>query len=232
MGLNEDFQNLSPWLDKLSFNWSYLEQYGKTIHLKKDENLFHNGDELSSIFLVKKGRIRLYLITVGGKEKTINVIGQNGIIGDHFLSGTTAHITNAIAVSDSTLIEISKELFERLTLEDKEFTKQWIKILSMKLELLTTTTFQLTFDSSIQRILNTFIQLSEVYGVPEENGSIKILIKFTHQELADLIGTTRVTVSNTVKKLFDDELIYKKNGFYYIDDMERLRDVYEKFSVE
>lgn|SRR5690625_2754482 len=91
-------------------------------------------------------------------------------------------------------------------------------MISLKLEILTHASLNLSFDSSSQRIIRAFIQLATIYGIEKQDRSIKINITFTHQELADLIGTSRVTVSNEISKLQQLKVIKKKGRYYYIND--------------
>src|SRR5699024_8581765 len=125
--------------------------------------------------------------------------------------------------TDSELYSIEKRNFEDIVLSSKELTKQWLEMLSLKLEILTQTSLNLSFETTSTRIVKVLSQLVHVYGSKTENGNIVITIKFTHQEIADLIGTTRVTVSNHLKKLNNAGFIYKQNGYYYICNFEKLK---------
>lgn len=217
--------NISTWLDHLSFKWDELIDYGRIVNLEKEDNLFHFEEVVNNIYIVLSGRIRIYLINSKGKEKTIAVIGKNGLLGEQIIQLNNTHITNASAVTKSTLLEIDKNIFMKKVLENDILTKQWVEMLSLKLELLTHATIKLSFENSLINIVNAFLELANTYGEKQENGSIKISISFTHQELADLIGTSRVTVSNTIKFLSESNVIIKSKGYYYIFDIDKLLEL-------
>lgn len=216
---------VSPWLDKLSFDWGLLKKKGDVKLYKKNDFVFHQQDTLNNIFIIESGRVQLCQTTPDGKEKTIAIIGENGLLGEHLLTKNNYHLTSAISVSDSKLISIKKDTFEEIVMSNQLLTRQWLEMLSLKLEILTHSTMNLSFESSSKRILRVLIQLVHTYGREIDNGTILITIKFTHQEIADLIGTTRVTVSNYLKKLNNSRFIYKKNGFYYINNFETLKNI-------
>lgn len=209
---------ISPWLDNLPYEWSIYEKHGTKIELDKNSYIFHTGDNLNDVYIVLEGRVRLYLFTEDGKEKTITIIGKNGLLGEYFLVPSHKYNTTAITVSNVKLLKVNKFIFEEIALTNELIIKQWLEMLSMKLEILTHSSLNLSFDSSRERIIKTFIHLVTTYGVRENSNYMKITISFTHQELADLIGMSRVTVSNEISKLEQQKLIYKKEQYYYIKD--------------
>lgn len=217
-----DYQHLSPWLEKLPFRWSDFNEHGEEVLLKKNEHIYHSGSPLHYVYIVLSGRVRLYLLTSDGKEKTVKIIGENGLFGEYFLSTHTTNSTSAVAVSNTKLLKVDKKIFESISLSDPNLTRQWLEILSMKLELLTHSSLQLSFKSAHVRVAYAFIHLAETYGEMSSNGTIKISITFTQQELADLVGTTRVTIVNAVKNLLKLKLIKKVERYYYIIDKDKL----------
>ena len=73
-----------------------------------------------------------------------------------------------------------------------------------------------TFFPTNNRLINLLIRLSRQYGIELDDGSMKINVRLTHQEIANMIGTTRSTVSKTLKTLTDSSLIYQQNKYIYL----------------
>ena len=65
--------------------------------------------------------------------------------------------------------------------------------------------------------MNLLMRLSRQYGV-KENDTIRIDIRLTHEEIANMIGTTRSTASKIIKELTKANVIYTKNKFIYVTD--------------
>jgi CRP-like cAMP-binding protein len=80
----------------------------------------------------------------------------------------------------------------------------------------------LSFLDALERVSNYLYGLSLEYGVNTEFG-IMLNIIFTHQEMADLIGTCRVTVSKIMNYLKQNRIIDKVDGYIYIKDIEKLK---------
>lgn len=215
--------NISPWLDQLNFDWSKILHLGKEINIKKGNILYHVGEPIQFVYVILKGRVQLYLINEEGKEKALAIIGQNGLLGEYKQQGKNYYLTSAQTVSDTTLVIIDKATFEDFLFESKELSRQRLEMLSIKVELLANSSLQLSYDNSFNRVVRMFLNLANSYGEKESGNKVKIGITFTHQEIADLVGTTRVTVANIVKDLIDQQLIDKKGKNYYILEFKNLR---------
>ncbi|MGM8365950.1 Crp/Fnr family transcriptional regulator [Virgibacillus sp. W0181] len=216
----------SPWLDNLPYNWSVFDTEGKVIHFKKNNFVFNAGDDLDYVYIVLNGRVRTYLNTVNGKEKTLMVIGKNGLLGEDFIQGDHVHSTSAIAVTESTLLKVDKIKFRKITFSEEKTLTQWLQILSLKTKVLTQSHSNLAFNDTRERLASALIYLAKTYGGKDINNSTRIGIKFTHQELADFIGSSRVTVSNELNKLRKEGIVSKMDKHYHIQSISKLKEIY------
>lgn len=215
---------LSPWLDQLPFDWTKLETLGTEVHFKKHEPLFDCNDPIDCVYLVKSGRVRLYLLSDLGEEKAIAIIGENGLLGESSIFLDNEHFASAITASPTTLIRIDPVRFKQTILSKPTYSEQLFKMMSIKIRLLYQHSLHLSYSSSLYRVCHTFAQLGLTYGV-KEGDHIKIKVSFTHQEIANLIGTTRVTVANHTKKLLEIGTLSKTKQYYYIHDIVKLINI-------
>lgn len=217
-----DKLNYSPWLENLSFDWSALFEYGKKRNFKKGTIIYNVHDSIEFVYLVLKGRVQLYLINEDGKEKSLIIMGKNGVLGD-YIKADNQYITYAQTVSDTILYEIPKNTFEMLVQKNEILSTQRLELLTMKMNLLANRLLHTSYDDSQSKVIRMFIHLVDTYGTYVNDVRVQINIKFTHQEIAYLIGSTRVTVANIVKSLTDSELIEKINGYYFINNIHSLK---------
>lgn len=213
---------LSPWLDPLPFDWRDLESVGTEIHYNKHAAIFDGHEPTEHVYLVKEGRVRLYLLSDLGEEKAIAIIGKNGLLGISSVFLEQEYYTSAITASPATIFRVDAGIFKRKILENPTYSEQLFKLISLKLLLLYQHSVDLSYGSSSYRVRQTLSQLALTYGESEDNVNIKIQVAFTHQELANVIGTTRVTVANQLKTLIDHGLISKSGNHYIIHDLARL----------
>lgn len=216
---------VSPWLDYLPYNWNIFNSKKTTLHFLKNNYVFLEGDRLNNVYIVIEGRIRTFMNSIDGKEKTIMVIGENGLLGENFIQGQSTYSTSAIAVTDSTLLKVDKKIFSKVAFSDKKIMAQWLKMLSLKAEVLTHAYSNLSFNKTKTRLARSLFYLATTYGKKTKN-TIRIDIKFTHQELADFIGSSRVTISKEISEFQKEGIISISDGYYHIQNTSKLLNVY------
>ncbi|HLR68568.1 Crp/Fnr family transcriptional regulator [Pseudogracilibacillus sp. SO10305] len=219
-----DRLNYSPWLENLKFDWSELFDIGNKIHIKKGNILYNAHDQINFVYIIMKGRVQLFLINEEGKEKSLIIIGKNGLLGE-YNQENNEYITYTQTVSDTILCKIPKRKFETLLETNKKLSEQRLEMLTMKLNLVANRLLQTSYDDSQSKVIRVFVNLAETYGEPITETKVKINIKFTHQEIAFLIGSTRVTVANMIKHLINSNLIEKTDGYYFINNINNLKSM-------
>ena len=215
----------TPWLENLPDQWELLKEAGTSIDCKKDTIIFEQDDEAEHVYLIASGRVCLYATTPAGEEKALAFIGKNGLIGEYDSLGNLSHATSAITVSKTVLYKISTGRFRELLKQNFHLVEQLLHFESRKYRMLCAQSLQLSYRKAPHRICATLIQLALNYGTPLEQDSIQIATTFTHQEMANLVGTTRVTVINTLKWLERHHILEKQNKYYVITDLRRLESL-------
>ncbi|MGE6230249.1 Crp/Fnr family transcriptional regulator [Paenibacillus chitinolyticus] len=214
--------SVTSWLEGLAFQWHPLPQLGQKLVLQKHAFIFFENQPNDFVYLVLNGRIRLYVTSPNGVEKTIAIIGKNGMIGENGIFDNAASYNHsAIAASKATLIKIDRKKLEDTLKGNFELTRQVLLWVNLKMRIMSSQLLQLSSYSATQRICHTLLQLVDTYGL--KNGEKEFIgIGFTHQELANLVSTSRVTAANTLKNLELTGVISKQNGKYVIEDKARL----------
>ncbi len=99
-----------------------------------------------------------------------------------------------------------------------------LKLYLKKTRLLTSQVRDLVFHDAKGRLANLLIRFANDFGQDVEEGTM-IEIILTHQEIANLLGVSRVTVTKTLNKLIDEGIIKIKERKIYILDDEKLNDL-------
>jgi CRP/FNR family cyclic AMP-dependent transcriptional regulator len=215
-------QSVSPWIENLAFDWESLASLGQRIQVKKDENVFIQEIETEYVYVIEEGRVRLFMTSRTGEEKHIAIIGKNGMIGECGVYDKNTYICSAAASSGAVLIRISLPVFLKALDDDASLMKQVLSMSQIKFQILLMHTLQLSFSSAFQRIADSLIHLAVKYGEAEGNHTV-ITVPFTHQEMANLVGTSRVTVANVMKQMQNEGVLRKEMGKYVILKMEKLQ---------
>lgn len=206
----------SPWMENLPYDWQDVAPLGQPILLKKHEIIFHQSEPAGHVYVVMNGRIRMFFTSPSGDEKTIAIVGKNGLLGEGCLFDHPTYNHASITASKATLIKIPKERFREAWTQNTMLAHQALRFIDLKNHVLISHSMQLSFYSATQRICYTLLQLGSTYGKIADGKRI-ITVKFTHQELANVVGTSRVTVANTMKELERQQFLSKENGMYVIE---------------
>lgn len=220
-----EFNLLNPWLDYLPFTWQELKPKSEQIRFEKHETIFHQNEVGHYIYLIESGRVRLFLISPNGEEKALAIIGKNGLLGECSLNGDSRYATNAITASEVILHRISIPTFFDFLSNNPQYIHQTLDLITKKYRLLCSQSLQLSYMKALPRVCAAFIQLSLQYGVRIGEKQVQVTISFTHQEMANLLGTTRVTIAKNIKWLEDHSYIVKKGKLYVINNIEELAEL-------
>ena len=180
----------------------YLQQCQIT-RFKKRQIVFRPMDNPHSIYLVLKGRVRVYLSYPDGKEFTITVLENGGVYSGHARGYGAALETSEIAL-------IPIEVFQKIMEEKPEFMLGVVAVLGDALKHTMDIIENLAFRDVYERLLYFLRQMAERQGTKTAEG-IMIHTGLTQEELATAIGSTRQTVSTLCKKLEQDGLIKMMN---------------------
>ena len=226
MIIKHNFEDISfsPWVKLDISNWEGIINKGSTIKYKKNSIIFQEQQNLLSVYIIKSGRIRLTVSNKDGDEKHIMIAEVGCIIGESSCLLNVPSMTAATTIVNTEMYEISKSDFLKYININKELNKLIMSIISIKNNIFIQQISDLSFSSSIERVSKALYDLANLYGVKYGN-SYRINIKFTHQDIANLINCSRVTVSKIFSQLLDDKIIERKNGYIIVNDLEQIKEL-------
>jgi CRP-like cAMP-binding protein len=158
------------------------------------------------LYMLKEGKLKLYKINPDGKQFIVSILGAGNVFGeiDSFSLGTS---DTFIETMEATIIcSIDKDQFERFLVDRPHLTVRIMKELSRMLKERDAMLAQLALSNVRDRMLHLLKTLSEKFGVPEGNFH-KIDMPLSHQEIANMIGSSRETVTMVLNELSKEGLI-------------------------
>lgn len=180
----------------------------------KNAVVFHEGDPVETIYFLDTGLVKVYSITDDGREQTLNLL-RPGDFFPHvgFLEGGSYPAT-AQAIQDSRIAAVRRTELLELLQHNGHVAVQLLKAMGRRINSLQQRVKDLTHRNLHARVAMILLRLAEEHGSPAPEGSA-LNIHITHQELANLIGAARESVSRTLGE-------FKKDGFIGIDTSGRL----------
>lgn len=193
--------------------------------VRRRDVLYLPGDPGRSLFLIHGGRIKISKVTRDGKSLTLAYHGPGELFGDGCLLDGGPRSELAEAVDNALLSEIERTHFEQLMASHSQLGLAMTRLMIVRRRDLENKIEALVFRDVSSKLAELLVKLAGEYGVDDARGTL-VALKITHQELANLIGSTRETVSLTLSQFKRRRLILTEGRRVIISDSEALRALY------
>ncbi len=172
---------------------------------RKGQIIFLEEETGNYMYLVLSGKVKVSKAGTGGKETILAIHRTGDFFGEmSLLDGKTAPATVS-AMEDSKIISVSGADFHKYLLHNEKVMLQIINVLCARLRQVWQTQ-SLSSSSADARIRMGIYQLAKRHGIRDAHGTI-IDLKITHQELAEMVGTSRETVTRVLARLKEEGIL-------------------------
>ncbi|PKM87911.1 MAG: Crp/Fnr family transcriptional regulator [Firmicutes bacterium HGW-Firmicutes-12] len=189
-----------------------------TKELKKGDFLFKQGDIADSCYIVKEGTIKLTKLTEDGEESVVHVINAGEILGESTLFRSISfHPVTAIALENVKVCYLSRNMLEQLVKKNPDLAWELIVNLSNQIYKNWEKILELNTQTTPEKVIGFFRQMAREYGEPCDKGT-RIKIRLTQEEIASMVGASRVMVSKSLQKLITKQILLKEKKYYIIKE--------------
>lgn len=213
---------VSPWIVSEQAQNPILASACSITTIKKKHYLFLQGNDNHNVYIVRTGRLRIFYSDLSSMEKCIYIVERGGMVGETSAFDQVPNYISAYAITDTTLFKIHIQDLLRLIDLHPSLSLQIIRSLNYKVRLLSSQMEYSTKTASV-RVVVTLIALCARYGTVQPDGSVRISIRFTHEEMSNLINLNRVTVSKVFGDLFQNQFITNVGGHIIVPDITALK---------
>jgi CRP-like cAMP-binding protein len=185
----------------------------------RNEIILQEEETNEFMYIVLFGKVKVVQITEEGKEIILAIHQSNDFFGELSLIDGRTSAATVLATKDSLVAIISKKNFYSLIFGQKKVLENLLRILCSRLRESWKRVHILNFRNAPQRIRMLFIFLSNETG-KETQGGVLLNDKLTHQEIADMTGLTRETVTRVLSKWQrNGEISVLKNKFVRLNPL-------------
>jgi CRP/FNR family transcriptional regulator, cyclic AMP receptor protein len=177
--------------------------------------LFEN-DRGDSLYLVASGQVKVVLIGEDGREVILSVLGSGTFFGEMALIDDAPRSAHVIAMEDSTLLVLRREDFQARLRSSPEVAISLLRELSRRLRRADEKIGSLVLLDVNGRVADLLLRAAS-----EEDGEM-IRRKMTHHTIAQMIGSSRETVSRTMRDFVERGLIQVTRKDITIKDRQAL----------
>ena len=201
---------------------SFLTKASKPKSMPKGTAVYLQGDSSASVFFLKEGIVKISRVNPEGRSLTLDLIEPGEFFGELALAGESERRATADVMEDADYCEIAIENFESYLNDRPDIALKLIQMIGNKKLSMENLLEDMTFMEVPARVVSLLLKYAE-------DGMVKIPL--THQEIADLTGSTRVSVSRAFIKLRKDGLIDTDGKRIRLLDLERLEEIVQDSST-
>jgi CRP/FNR family transcriptional regulator, cyclic AMP receptor protein len=197
-----------------------LVRQNSDVLLGEGETFYAPWEHDGKLFILKKGRMRLYR-TEGGREFTLEVVDAGTVFGEMAFTPHRLRESYARAMEPSVIFVIERTAVERLIEEKPQVGIRMISLLSERLHYYETRMEDVTLKGVPARLASLILFLIESEGV-QIPGEIRIPTSYSHEHLGTMIGANRESVTRAFGRLQDEGTLQIRRRLIYVDDVEAL----------
>ncbi len=197
----------SSFLDLLSIEdrTALIERCGKRV-LGRRQVLFTRGEPRATVFILRTGMIKLMRQTTAGNDVIITLCGPGELVGFSGLSKSTTRVASAQVVEAGEAFVIDDRDFRALMASRPTIALAVIETLRWRMESVADSLTDVVSEDVPNRIVRLLQRLAVGKG-ERRNGEWALDLRLTHQELANMIGARRQTVTTAINDLHRDGVL-------------------------
>lgn len=188
-------------------------------------HIFYSPDESDDRLLVlREGRVRLYKLSPEGRALTLYVIEPGAIFGELSIFEQWQHDSFAEAMTDCVVAVLGRAQMRRLMTEHPGVALRLMDVMSARLRSLERKLADIAFHSVPQRLATILLNLADCRPAPPGDAPPAV-VRYTHQQLAEMIGSYRETVTKVIGEFREARLIRVEEDVIFLTDVARLEDL-------
>jgi len=182
--------------------------------------IFSEGDDGNGVYMVETGKIKVFKLSVDGKEQILHIYGPGHTFGEVPVFEGRHFPASSMALEKSSIIFIPRKKFVTLITQTPGLALNLLADLSRRLREFTVQIENLSLKEVPARLAAYVVTLSE-----EQDSQTEVLLPISKVQLSNLIGTTPETISRILKKMMDTGLIDVQTKTIIINDFQGLVDL-------
>jgi CRP-like cAMP-binding protein len=159
--------------------------------------IFAQGDDSDAVFYIKRGKVKVAVVSKQGKEAVVALLGPNEFIGEGCLIGQPKRLATASAMTECEAMRVEKTEIQRVLRDEPKFSQMFVSHILARNARVEEDLVDQLFNSTEKRLARLLLLLAK-FG--KEGRPEPILAKISQETLAEMIGTTRSRVSHFMNK--------------------------------
>jgi len=194
----------------------------RAVTIARHTSVYTCGDQDDAVYFIETGQIKLLLLSPEGKECLLAIHSAGDVFGELCLAGLGVRHETAVAMKESQLKKMPcSQFFARLSRDS--LSEGFVRYLAVRIADQQQVIANLVTVDSEQRLGQTLLQLARTMGKKDPR-SIRIELKISHEELSEMVGTTRPRISMFMQRFRNLGLIETNPDRFLVIKESKLTD--------
>lgn len=189
--------------------------------LEEGEFLYGPRERGEGLYVIKRGRVRVYRTDPQGGEFTLEVVGEGTVFGEMALGPRRLRAAHARAVEPSLVAFLGREDMEDLVRRNPEVGIRLVRLLSDRLRVCHDRMADFANKDVSARLASLILYLVQSEGIATDEG-YEVPTRYTHERLGTMVGAGRVAVSRAFAELREAGAVEQRQRLIHVVDMEAL----------
>jgi CRP/FNR family transcriptional regulator, cyclic AMP receptor protein len=207
---------------KLRDSLQHETQNSRAVKIPRHDNVYSCGDQDEMVYFIESGQIKLLMLSSDGKECLLAIHSAGDVFGELCLSGLGTRLETATAMKQTMLKQIPSSQFLGRLSRDSLF-EGFVRYLAVRIADQQQVIANLVTVDSEQRLGQTLLQLARTMGKKDPR-SIRIELRISHEELSEMVGTTRPRISLFMQRFHNLGLIETNREHFLVIKEKKLTD--------
>lgn len=208
--------------------YKLVQQVAYPRKLKTGHTVFREEDAANYIYFIEKGHIKIYRDTLWGKTVTVGIRQAGDLIGVCEVLNGMSRRGYAETLEPSVLWAIDGQAFRKILQERPGIAVKVATALANRLRQVETMVADMVSMEVDRRLARALVNLARQQDASAGDGTIRLSLPLTQQDLAALVGSCRQTVTTTMQKLKDLGFIETNKKYIDILNIKGLQDFIDR----
>jgi CRP/FNR family transcriptional regulator len=185
------------------------------------EMIFQEGQPCAGLFIIQSGSVRIFKNSSTGREQVLSIETAGASIAELPVFDGGAYPASSQALTNSTLLFLSKQDFHALCMQHPEVSLQVLQKVGARLRQLVGIIEELSFTTVRHRLAALLLRMARIDGRKTPGGT-EFVLTATNQDMAAQIGTVRELVSRNLSRFQSEGLLLLDGRKVLIPSLDRL----------
>jgi CRP-like cAMP-binding protein len=193
----------------------------------KDNIILIEEEVGTTMFIIISGKVKISRISDDGREVILSILSEGDFFGEMSLLDGQTRSANVTAIEESELLMLRREDFLQMLYDYPQIAINLLKELAQRIRKSDEQIKSLSLQDATGRVASTILRIAEDSGIFKK-GVVEISNLPLQQDLANMAGTSRETISRVIKSLCQDGLLKKEGNKIYILNYEKFKNLFSK----